>query len=106
MTRRCCPRVRSRVHAAVGNRVAAIAKDAILGTTARNTALAQVVETNGAAGTSERTGLFPIPAASARIDAVDDVGVPGEAAGDNVMVMHPHLLHALHDEERDTVRVA
>jgi hypothetical protein len=106
MTQRCCPRVRSRVHAAVGNCVAAIAKDAILGTTARNTALAQVVETNGVAGTSERTGLFPIPAASARIDAADDMGVPSEAAGDDVVVMHLRLLHALHDGERDTVRLA
>jgi fructose-specific phosphotransferase system component IIB len=94
------------VHAAVGNCVAAIAKDAILGTTARNTALAQVVETNGVAGTSERTGLFPIPAASACIDAVDDVGVLSEAAGDDVVDTNPHLLHALHDEERDTVRLA
>jgi hypothetical protein len=94
------------VHAAVGNRGAAIAKDAVLGTAARNTVLAQVAETDGAAGTSERTGLFPIPAASACIDAVDDVGVPSEAAGDDVVVMPHHLLHALHDEERDTVRLA
>jgi hypothetical protein len=106
MTQRCCPRVRSRVHATVGNRVAAIAKDAILGTTALNTVLAQLVETDGAAGTSERTGLFPFPAASACIDAADDVGVPSEAAGDDVEGTHPHLLHALHDEERDTVRLA
>jgi hypothetical protein len=106
MTQRCCPQVRSRVHATVGNRVAAIAKDAILGTTARNTALPQVVEMDGAAGTSERTGLFPIPAASARIDAADDVGVPSEAVGVDVEVLHPLLLHALHAEEQGTVRLA
>jgi hypothetical protein len=84
MTRQCCPRVRSRVQATDGNRVAAIAKDAVSGSTARNTALSQVVEMDGAAGTSERTGLFPIPAASACIDAADDVGVPSEAVGIDV----------------------
>jgi hypothetical protein len=94
------------VHAAVGNRGAAIAKDAVLGTAARNTVLAQVAETDGAAGTSERTGLFPIPAASACIDAVDDVGVPSEAVGIDVEVLHPLLLHALHAEEQGTVRLA